>query len=143
MLQRISSKKNDHIQKFRELGLKVTPQRLAIYKEISGSLAHPSADQIHRKLRKKFQGLSFDTVNRTLLTFVDVGLVRLVEGGGDVRRFDPDAQPHHHLRCIKCFKIIDFQSKDYDAIKIPPEYLQGFKLVSKKVVIEGICQQCV
>ncbi len=142
MPQRNSSRSSDYLQKFRNLGIKATPQRLAIYKEISTSLAHPSADQIHRKLSKKFRGLSFDTVNRTLLTFVEVGLLQLVEGGGDVRRFEPQLEQHHHLRCIKCFRIIDFQSKDYDAIKVPSKYLHGFKLLGKKVVLEGICQKC-
>jgi Fur family peroxide stress response transcriptional regulator len=142
MPQKIRSHKLDHLQKFRELGLKATPQRLAIYNEISNSSAHPSADYIYKKLNKKFRGLSFDTVNRTLLTFVETGLVRLVEGGGDTRRFDPHLEQHHHLRCIKCFQIIDFQSKHYDDIKVPSKYLHGFKLVSKKVILEGICQKC-
>lgn len=142
MSQDISSEQSGHLQKFRELGLKATPQRLAVYKEISHSSAHPSADDIYRKLSKKMRGLSFDTVNRTLLTFAEAGLIRVVEGSGDVRRFDPHLEQHHHLRCIKCSRIIDFQSKDYDDIKVPAKYLQGFKLVSKKVVLEGICQEC-
>lgn len=142
MPQKIFSEKLNHLQKFRKLGLKAAAQRLAIYKEISNSSAHPSADDIYRKLNNKFRGLSFDTVNRTLLTFVEIGLVCLVEGGGDVRRFGPHLQQHHHLRCIKCFQIIDFQSKAYDDIKVPSKYLNGFKFVSKKVIIEGICQKC-
>lgn len=35
----------------------------------------------------KQSGISFDTVNRTLLTFAEMGLLEIVEYSGDVRRF--------------------------------------------------------
>jgi len=129
-------------QKCKDHGVKVTTQRLAIYKVVSRSLEHPSADKIFKKVGKSFPGLSFDTVNRTLLTFSDIGLIRLVEGCGDDRRFDPDLDLHHHLRCIKCHKIVDFYHSDYDKIAIPKNIQNGFTVISKKVVLEGICQKC-
>jgi Fur family peroxide stress response transcriptional regulator len=122
--------------------IKVTPQRNVIYKEIARSREHPSAHKIFRKLRRKFPALSFDTVNRTVLTFAEAGLIRMVEGCGDVRRFDPYLNPHHHLRCIRCHKIIDFHHQAYDALKVPKKHLHGFKLLSKKVVLEGLCKKC-
>ena len=129
-------------EKCRENRIKVTDQRLAIYKELSRSFNHPSADKLFKKIRKKFPGISFDTVNRTVLTFAEAGLIRMVEGCGDVRRFDPYMDPHHHLRCIKCHKIIDFRHRAYDKLEVPKKYLHGFKLLSKKVVLEGLCGKC-
>lgn len=122
--------------------IKVTNQRLAIYKEIARSREHPSAHKIFKKIRKKIPNISFDTVNRTVLTFAEAGLIQMVEGCGDVRRFDPYMDPHHHLRCIKCHKIIDFHNKAYDALKVPKKCLRDFKLLSKKVVLEGLCKKC-
>ena len=71
-----------------------------------------------------------------------MGLVRMVEGCGDVRRFDPDTRQHHHLRCVKCHKIIDFQNKTYDELQIPKKLLSNFKILSKKVILEGLCEDC-
>ena len=129
-------------EKCRGNQVRITDQRCAIYKELSESLDHPSADKIFQKIKKKLPGISFDTVNRTVLTFSDIGLIRMVEGCGDVRRFDPFIDSHHHLRCIKCHKIIDFRHKAYDKLEVPKKCLHGFKLLSKKVVLEGLCGKC-
>ena len=130
------------LDKCRGNRIRITDQRLAIYKELSKSLDHPSADKIFKKIKNKFPGISFDTVNRTVLTFSNIGLIRMVEGCGDVRRFDPDTRQHHHLRCIKCHSIIDFQNKTYDELQIPKKIPLNFKVLSKKVILEGSCQDC-
>lgn len=130
------------LEKCRENQIKITEQRLTIYRELSRSFDHPSADKIFQKIKHKFPGISFDTVNRTVLTFANIGLIRMVEGCGDVRRFDPDTHQHHHLRCIKCHHIIDFRNKSYDAIKIPKGLPKRFVVLSKKVILEGLCEDC-
>lgn len=126
----------------KERGITITSQRLAIYRALSKSFDHPSTDGIFQKIKKRFPSISFDTVNRTLLTFSDKGLARIVEGSDDVRRFDPDMGLHHHLHCIKCHNIIDFRNKSFDKIKIPEKLAKGFKAISKKVVLEGLCKKC-
>ncbi len=126
----------------KEHNLKITPQRLVIYEELIKSEDHPSADVIYRKVRKIFPNISFDTVYRTLLTYAQIGLVSVVEGYGDPKRFDPFLDKHHHLRCIKCNAIIDIYSKYYDQIRVPDEVSQQFTVLNHKVVMEGICSNC-
>ncbi len=128
--------------KCREHNLKTTPQRTIIYKELYKSKDHPSADAIFRKARKVFPNISFDTVNRTVLTFAKIGLIIVVEGYGEPKRFDSDTESHHHLRCIKCNRIIDFHNKYYDSMKIPDEIKNKFTVLRKRVCIEGICSKC-
>ena len=127
-------------KKLRENKIKVTPQRIAIYRELVNAKDHPSTDNIFKKIRKCFPKISFDTVNRTVLTFVRIDLIRIVEGGG--RRFDPNTGPHHHLRCIQCYSIIDFYSNDYDQLKLPKKIPGNFTILSKKVILEGVCEKC-
>jgi len=129
-------------EKCLENKIKITDQRAAIYKELSKAIDHPSADKIFRKISKRFPGISFDTVNRTLLTFSEIGLIRTIESYGNIRRFDPVMRPHHHLHCIKCHHIIDFENKNYDVIKIPKNIPKKFSVLSKKVVLEGLCKKC-
>ena len=97
---------------------------------------------MYQKVVKQFPNISFDTVYRTLLTFVEIGLVRLVEGYGEAKRFDPDLENHHHLRCVKCNGIVDFLEKSYDNIKIPSKVKKNFTVLNKRVVLEGICNEC-
>lgn len=125
-----------------EHGLKVTPQRTAIYEELYRSKEHPTADLIYRKVREKLPNISFDTVNRTLNTFSRTGIIRVVEGYGEAKRFDPDLEQHHHFRCIRCNGIVDFQEEAFDEIDIPVNISRKFTVLHKKVVLEGVCGNC-
>jgi Fur family peroxide stress response transcriptional regulator len=129
-------------EKCREHGLKVTPQRVAIYEELAKSKQHPSAEAVFRLVREKFPHISLDTVNRTLLTFSQIGLVDVVEGRGDPRRYDPDLTPHHHFYCVSCGKIKDFHRKEYDELGLPEPIRKNCTVFSKRVVINGLCEKC-
>jgi len=126
----------------KKYGLKITPQRTAIYQELLKANDHPSADSIYQKLIKKIPSISFDTVNRTLLTFSKIGVAHIVEGYGQPKRYDPDVNPHHHFRCTQCDRIVDFHNKAYDNISVPKEIQKQFTVVNKKVVLEGLCDRC-
>ena len=126
----------------REHGLSITPQRVAIYKELISSAEHPSAVTIFNKVREYFSNISLDTVNRTLLTFYEIGLAKLVESSGDPKRFDPNLEPHHHFRCVGCGKIVDFKNELYDALQVPPELDDKFVVMEKIVHLEGFCDKC-
>jgi Fur family transcriptional regulator, peroxide stress response regulator len=129
-------------RKSKEHGLKITPQRTAIYEELLKAKDHPSADIIYRRIVKKIPNISFDTVNRTLLTFAQIGITNIVEGYGQPKRYDPDINTHHHFRCIQCNSIIDFQNRSYDNIAVPEEINKQFTVINKKVVLEGLCNKC-
>ena len=122
--------------------LKVTPQRQAIFEALYESRIHPTADQIYNIVRKQYPSVSFDTVNRTLLTFASMGLIDVIEGYGNSRHFDPNLNPHHHAHCVKCGDILDFYSKDLDQLEIPEEIHREFKILNKKVVVSGLCRKC-
>ncbi len=142
----ISQNKNSLINTFKDVcrkhDLKMTPQRFAIYEELIKSKLHPSADMIYKKVRRTFPNISFDTVNRTLLTFSKIGIIHAVEGHGAPRRFDANLEKHHHFRCMKCDNIIDFFHTSFDQIKIPYKLKKQFTVLNKKVVLEGICKKC-
>jgi Fur family peroxide stress response transcriptional regulator len=128
--------------KCRDHDLSITPQRVAIYRELVSSTTHPSAVDIYNKVREYFSNISLDTVSRTLQTFQQVGLVKVVESSGDPKRFDSNLDPHHHFRCTRCGKIIDFKNELYDALKVPREIAAKYLVVEKKVYLEGLCDTC-
>jgi Fur family peroxide stress response transcriptional regulator len=130
------------IQNCRRNGLKVTPQRLAVYRSLVGSKEHPSAEMVYNNVRRLFANISLDTVNRTLLTLAEIGSAFVVEGSGDVRRYDGDVENHQHFRCVKCKKVFDFHYKPYDDIKVPAAIAAKFKVLRKTVYLEGICDSC-
>lgn len=126
----------------RQRHLRLTPQRLGIFLLLQGSKDHPSADSIFREIRKTFPRISFDTVNRTLISFARFGLLKVVEGGGKPKRYDPDLSPHHHFHCLECKKIIDFDEPAFDRISIPASLSRRFAVRARRVVLEGLCEDC-
>ena len=126
----------------RQNGLKVTPQRVAVYKALIDTDTHPTAEEVCKIVRQDISSISLDTVNRTLLTLAEIGAAFQVEGTGQPRRFDGGLDDHQHFRCIKCGKIVDFHYEPFDNIEIPA-HLQGqFQIMRKTVYLEGICQTC-
>lgn len=126
----------------RRHGLKITPQRVAIYNELSSSRRHPSAVAIHAQVRRIYPNISLGTVNTTLLTFARIGLVRVVESSGDPKRFDPVLAPHHHFRCLECGKIVDFNDRSYDNIAVPAEIRRKYLVLGTRLHLEGLCDSC-
>ncbi len=113
-----------------------------MYKILDGVKTHPSAKEVYDEIVKEYPHISIDTVNRTLNTLAEYGFIDVVEGYGEPKRFDPDRKTHHHAHCIVCGKIIDFQNDRYDDIEIPEEIIEGFSVLSKRVVLNGICGDC-
>lgn len=141
-----NSEIDQHIDRFvqscRLHQLKITPQRVAIFRALVQSREHPTADQMFRGIRKSFPNISFDTVNRTLLTFAAIGVVDVVEVFGGPKRFDPDTGDHHHLHCTACGRIIDFEYDGYATLDVPPAVAQKFTVTGKRVVLKGLCETC-
>ncbi len=140
--ENLSNTHNDIKKLLKKHNLKMTPQRAAIYNEIVGSKEHPATVKIFKKVREVFPNISFDTVNRTLSTFVDIGLIKSVEYSGESRRFDPNTKKHHHFICVKCGRIIDFESREFDNLNIPEDIKKRYEVLEYKVTIEGICDRC-
>ena len=132
----------DFIDTCRTHNLKVTPQRMAIYRELIHSTEHPTVDAMFQAVKREFPNISYDTVSRTLLTFAEVGMVDLVEVYGGAKRFDPNVTNHHHLHCVSCGKILDFHNDQYNNLDIPEEVRQRFRVLTSRVVLKGICDIC-
>jgi Fur family peroxide stress response transcriptional regulator len=128
--------------KCRQRSLKITPQRIAVYKALLESTEHPCAEAVFRQVRQTLPSISLDTVNRTLLTLSDIGAAFVVEGSGDAKRFDANLKNHQHFKCVKCKRIIDFHHEPFDSIDIPENLMAGFAVLRKTVYLEGYCDLC-
>ncbi len=139
---RIEEQMDAFREKCRQAGLKITPQRMAVYQTLLESVEHPSAEVVFRQIRESFPSISLDTVNRTLLTLSDIGAAFVVEGSGDAKRFDANLKNHQHFKCVKCKRIIDFHHEAFDSIDIPENLTDRFTVLKKTVYLEGYCELC-
>jgi len=125
---------------YRDLGLKRTPQRLAILEYLEGNTSHPSAEDVYRHVRRRFPTISLATVYKTLETLRDRGYVRELAIDPARRRYDPDTSEHHHLICTACRRVVDIASPV--ALSVPAEGLCGFELLGSHVEFYGLCPSC-
>jgi Fur family peroxide stress response transcriptional regulator len=126
----------------RKARLKVTHQRLEIYRELLMATDHPTADSLHQRLRMKLPTISLDTVYRTLATLANRGLINRVETAESLARFEATRIRHHHLICRNCGEIMDFGWALIDEVPLPDEITHWGKIEHKNVVVYGVCNRC-
>ena len=142
-----SSKRFDarllHLQTVvRESGVKLTPQRLEIFRELARSEDHPSAEALYQAVKARLPSVSLDTVYRTLWMLRDVGLLKTLGPDRDVLRFDVNLDRHHHYVCVQCGLVRDFDSKDLDGVNIPASVQSFGSVLEAQVEVRGLCAGC-
>jgi len=128
------------MEKYRDAGLKLTPQRLAILEFLDGNKEHPSAEDVYKAVSKKFPTMSLATVYNTLMTLKQRGLVKELTMDPLRMRFDPQPTPHHHLICVDCRKIIDIHTRL--RVNLPEMEQEGFEIVGNHIEFYGRCPKC-
>lgn len=123
-------------------GLRVTPQRLAVFRELARAHDHPSAETLHRRIRKRLPTVTLDTVYRTLGTLERAGLVVRVSVVGNSQRFEANLARHHHFVCRRCNAIVDVYSPALDQLPIDRGLPEGFVVDSVQVELRGTCSRC-
>ena len=126
----------------RDAGLSVTPQRLAIYRALLCSQAHPDAEAVFEAVRATIPNLSLATVYKNLETLQQLGVVRELTPLHEAVRFDANLDHHHHLVCTACKAVVDLYDPELDALKLPAERAQGFAVSHLRVQVEGLCPAC-
>lgn len=124
----------------RQLGLKLTPQRLAIIEFLDGTTAHPGAEEIHAAVSARFPGLSLATVYNTLASLRDKGRLMELTIDPAKRRYDPDTRPHHHLICLGCGRVADIEHTF--ALDVPDALKMGFEITGNQIGFYGLCPGC-
>ncbi len=123
-------------------GLKVTHQRLEIYRELLAAEDHPSAEALHNRLETRLPNLSLDTVYRTLATFEKLGLLHRLETRENQARYEVLGEQHHHFLCDQCGQVFDFSWPSFDAMDLPPDLDPIGHISRTSVIVNGTCATC-
>ncbi|MDR4988968.1 MAG: transcriptional repressor [Bacteroidales bacterium] len=121
-------------------GLKVTPQRIAVFEAILKLNNHPSAEHILEYIRKTHPNIATGTVYKVLDVLADKGLIHRVKTERDVMRYDAVLDRHHHLYCIETERIEDYSDKDLDNMLtayFKKRGIPGFTIEDVKLQIVG------
>ncbi len=131
------------IQKLRDDGHKITPQRLAIVKIIAKSTGHPSVEDIYDQIKVDFPTMSLATVYRNIVLIKSLGEILELGFPDGSNRYDGNKPyPHPHVICITCRKIVD---PDLDSLEnMTKEVAEetNFKILNHRLDFFGICSDC-
>ena len=126
----------------KQKGLKITPQRLAIYGLLKNSKEHPSAEKIHKNLVTLFPTMSLATVYKTIDTFKEIGLVQELNIDKSNFRYDANTIPHPHIICLNCRKVEDLDTSILDNIYRNIQDSCGYKIITHQLYFYGYCPEC-
>jgi Fur family transcriptional regulator, ferric uptake regulator len=121
---------------------KLTNQRVIIFDYLKDNYSHPSVEEVYKYVLDKLPRISKKTVYNTIQLLCKKGSIQEVMVKG-VQRFEPRLNPHHHLICKGCGKIIDIESEDLlsHAMKVG-EKIEDFYVESSSVNFYGFCKKC-
>ncbi len=127
----------------REIGVKVTRQRLIILENILTGDEHVTAQAVYESIRHIAPDIGFATVYRFLRTLCDHKVLTEVRMRGLPARYEWAQKKHHdHLSCVRCKCIYEFENEQIEALQIEIAKKFGFKLTEHILELYGVCSKC-
>ena len=127
-----------------DVGLKVTPQRIAILKHLRKNRTHQTAEKVHNELLKDYPAISLTTVYNTLSRFVDAGMIKEVDIDPNKMRFDACMDPHDHFHCRVCdnvYDVINYASILENNLR-NKKSMEGHQIDLISINLKGVCKYC-
>ena len=131
------------IHNVRRAGCRVTRQRVLILQALCELDGHASAERVHRRVLDAQPRIHLSTVYRTLERLRDLGILSQIDLGRQCAEYEIVAdQPHHHLVCQRCGRVIDLDHSYLAALAEPIRRDFGFDPILCHFAIFGLCRQC-
>jgi Fur family ferric uptake transcriptional regulator len=129
----------------RARGLKYTPERKTLLREVLSNNDHFEAEQLLIAMRQAGKRVAKATIYRTLPLLVDCGLIQQVQFGDKLARYEHTfgQDPHDHLVCRRCRRIIEFDSAETSKLREAVAARYRFRAQSHRFQIVGMCAECV
>lgn len=133
---------NQLIAALKERDFRLTPQRVELIRLIATSEGHPSAGQLYIKIKRQFPTMSPATVYKTLALLKEMNQVLEIDLRDDSHYDGNRPQPHPHLICMQCNKIMDADvTLDQDSLQ-RLEQVSGYKILRPQITLFGLCEDC-
>jgi Fe2+ or Zn2+ uptake regulation protein len=130
------------VGQLRERGMRVTPQRIVIHRELCGHSQHMTAEQVLARVSDVLPGTSLPTVYSTLELLEALGLVRRVGTGNGAVVFDSRVEPHAHTVCQRCGSMADLEGAAAPEDALARAGATGFVPDHAQLVVWGLCAAC-
>jgi Fur family transcriptional regulator, ferric uptake regulator len=125
-------------------GLKYTPERRTLLEEILSTHQHFEAEELLVTLRQAGKRVAKATIYRTLPLLVECGIVKQVQFGDKMARYEHvlGHAPHDHIVCRQCGRIVEFDSSEVAGLRDSIAQRHGFQPSGHRFQITGVCSEC-
>ncbi len=123
-------------------GMRATLQRIAVVRQLRRLRHHPTATELHRRVRRELPRISLKTVYEVLDSLVSSGLASCVTDGGEPFQYEANSEPHYHARCRVCGRLYDLPGHSDGHIRARSAIPEGFAIERIAVTIVGRCPRC-
>ena len=130
--------------RLRPLGIRLTPQRLAIAEVVVNSADHPTVREIFERVRAFFPYVTLATVYSTLALLEQAGIVRELPFPRH-SRYDANLAPHANLVCLGCGAVVDAPAGQNSVAELERAVTRnnsGFRIAAQRVDFYGYCEGC-
>ncbi len=138
----VSTSETELSTELRHRGLRVTPQRIVIYRVLAARDQHISAEEMHAAVSEHLPGTSLPTVYATLELFEQLGLAQRVSTGAGPVLYDSRTAPHGHAICRTCGAVFDLDDGPPPDGAIESARRAGFSPDHAQLVVWGRCGDC-
>ena len=131
------------VDKLRQRGYRITPQRAAILKIFTESQAHPSVEQVYEQIKTDFPMTSLATIYKTVTLLKEEKEILELGFANESSRYDGNKPyPHPHLICIRCQRITDPEIELFNNLPQELAHKYGYQIVNQRLDFFGICPEC-
>jgi Fur family ferric uptake transcriptional regulator len=132
------------LQKLRERGFRLTPQREMVLSAMHDLAGLTTADEIYERVRAVSLAVDISTVYRTLDLLQEFRMVACVDPGDGQHRYELLGVhgPHVHLICQVCGKVTGVEVEQIQPLAARLEAEHGFAADLDHLTIPGLCQDC-
>lgn len=105
-------------------------------------LNHPTAAQIHARVKQEIDGISLGTVYRVLDSMAEEGRLSRLHFASGEDIFDKTVLPHIHIRCRCCSKVRDVMLSEPLCLETFVTDAEGFTVENSHTEFTGLCSEC-
>jgi len=119
-----------------------TRQREILVEVLDRKNWHPSAEELHRIVRRELPNISLATIYRNLEQLAQKGAITVIEEVGSCLLYDGNPIPHYHIKCLRCGLLSDVPDSAVRWVEKPLLDMPDFTVTGHKIIFSGFCSKC-
>ncbi|AYV65492.1 transcriptional repressor [Niallia circulans] len=126
----------------KEKNIRLTPQRLELINILSKDNKHWTVDEIYHVLNENMPSVSITTVYNNVHLFTELQLLKEIQFGEGLSKYEWKKEEHYHIVCSDCGEIVDIWYPTLREVEAFAKSISKFHISSHSLQFYGTCEQC-